>query len=198
VPTLRRVFFAAFVASFAFPIARRADACTSDVECKGDRICEAGVCVAASEVDPSAKPIASPNVAHANGVETASSDERGTPNWATSGPALGVGWGHQTAGLGGVLAIYAQIAEKFRIAPWFGAGNLKRDQFIIFDFESGTVAEKWGWACGMMALVGAKHRFVLDVGYGIGEVHSEYSPTSGPTSVATYGITASPARADTK
>jgi hypothetical protein len=74
----------------------------------------------------------------------------------TSGLAIGAGAGYQFAVLGAQLIYYIQLADSVRIAPYGGGG--------VWPSELGTF---YGYAFGMMASFGGRHRGLIDVSYGL-------------------------------
>jgi hypothetical protein len=83
----------------------------------------------------------------------------------TSGLALGAGLGYQFAGVGAQLIYYVQLGDSARIAPYGGGG--------VFPSELKTVG---GYALGMMASFGERHRGLVDVGYGLAGIEGIQGP----------------------
>lgn len=96
--------------------------------------------------------LSTPRSAH-GATQTKPSDE-------TSGLAVGVGFGYKTSGLGLVASFYGQLGRLFRLVPYAGAGIFPE-----------TELKPLGYAFGMMAIIGeGRHRFVIDIGYGLAGV----------------------------
>jgi len=109
--------------------------------------------------------------------------ERGKTKDKTSGLALGAGIGYQTPLLGLMAAYYVQLGNGYRIAPYVGFGNFPTDKL-----------SPWGYALGVMGVLGkGRHRFVLDLSYGMAGVATQTDSTVFPpatSSKAVYGVTA--------
>jgi hypothetical protein len=76
---------------------------------------------------------------------------------ASSGLALGAGFGNDTAGVGGVVHYYLQIPEsRFRVALHAGMGG----QWVGLGTSSGW---KLGISGGVMGSFGRRHRFIVDL-----------------------------------
>ena len=99
----------------------------------------------------------------------------------TSGPALAVGVGYQSAGLGGEFSYALQLpGTPLRVAPHVGAGYLPSE-----------LGGQTGWAAGLLASWGRQHRLVLDASYGLVTVLEMTDQGSTIAERAGYGVTAS-------
>jgi hypothetical protein len=77
---------------------------------------------------------------------------------ASSGLALGIGWGNETAGLGGVVHYYLQVPDsRLRVAVHAGVGGV-----WLFSNRSDS---RWrpGFTGGVSGTFGRRQRFLFDL-----------------------------------
>lgn len=104
------------------------------------------------------------------------------PSSVTSGLAIGTGLGYQYAMIGAQLLYYQQLGASARLTPYAGGG--------VFPSEGDKNLP--GFSVGTMLILGASHRFVLDLNYGLAAVEGIKELRTGKVidSRTVYGVTA--------